>query len=116
MNTIKYETPLPFTVGSIKEPIQVWRRGRWRSMPHLRSHLDDGSYITRCGLAVELGASGVDAMVLTQIPGRMFMNVGCGHCRQALLADLRVWLQGVQPNAKAELDRALDKAGWITVS
>lgn len=97
-----------------KEPIVAWRRGGWQSLPHLTDG-GNGPILTRCGHEVILGY-GIDAIVQTQVPSEMFIAVGCGSCRMALVRDLRDDLLAASPDLKAKLREQLRRLEWTEPS
>jgi hypothetical protein len=99
-----------------KEPIVVWRRTSWTSMPHLTSYQERGIIGTRCGNEVSLGVSQVVGIVLTQIGTDLFLAVGCGLCRMSMVRDLRDELLAARPDAKAQLRKILKDLEWEELS
>ena len=94
-----------------KEPVIVWRRTSWTSMPHLINQVLDGITTTVCGHEVGLGY-GVVSIVQTQITSEMFLGIGCGLCRMSLMRDLRDELLAASPDMRQQFRTLLKGLDW----
>jgi hypothetical protein len=95
-----------------KIPIIVWRRSSWTSMPHMRADYDER--YTMCGHNVELG-DGIVGITLTQIDVEMFAVVGCGHCHQSMMRELKNDMIMQYPNMRDRYKSLMKTFEWYRI-